>query len=260
MREHKGVLLDLDGVLYIDDRLVDGAIDAIDWLNSHTVPFRYITNTSTKTRDQLFAKLDGLGLPVREEQVFSAVQASEAWLQSQSISRIAALVSDSVRLRLAEHFEFDEQAPEAVLIGDIGDAWNYDRLNRAFHWLLGGARLVCVHRNRFWRTGGGLSLDIGAFVAALEYAADTQAVVIGKPSEAFFRAACDSMGLKPEDVLAVGDDIEADVGGAQSSGCTGALVKTGKYHPELVAGSRVQPRYLIESIADLPELLGSSSG
>jgi len=256
----KGVLLDLDGVLYVQNRLIDGAVDAVEWLNAHGLPFRYITNTSTKTRDQLIAKLEKLGLPVRQEQVFSAVQASEAWLEAQSIGRIAALVSESVRLSLSERFEFDESTPEAVLIGDIGRAWNYDRLNQAFHWLLGGAKLVCVHRNRFWRSGEELSLDIGAFVAALEYAADTQAVVIGKPSPAFFKAACDSMELSPSEVLVVGDDIESDVGGAQQSGCLGVLVETGKYQPQLVARSGVTPDHRLRSIADLPELLGGSSG
>ncbi|WP_343222595.1 TIGR01458 family HAD-type hydrolase [Marinobacterium ramblicola] len=256
----KGLLLDLDGVLYVDDKLIQGAVTTIDWLNAQRLPFRYITNTSTKTRDQLLAKLERLGLPVREEQVFSAVQASEAWLEAQSISRIAALVCDSVRLSLQERFEFDESTPEAVLIGDIGQAWDYDRLNQAFHWLLAGAKLVCVHRNRYWRTGDGLSLDIGAFVAALEYAADVQAVVIGKPSVSFFRAACDSMGLSPEQVLVVGDDVETDVGGGQSCGCQGVLVETGKYHPDLVARSAVVPDCLLRSIADLPALLGGCAG
>ncbi|GGB90732.1 haloacid dehalogenase [Marinobacterium zhoushanense] len=256
----KGLLLDLDGVLYVDDALIPGAITAIEWLNSHQLPFRYITNTSTKTRDQLLAKLDRLGLPARAEQVFSAVQASEAWLEAQSITRIAALVSESVRLSLEERFELDESTPEAVLIGDIGEAWNYSRLNQAFHWLLSGAKLVCVHRNRYWRTGEALSLDIGAFVAALEYAADIQSIVIGKPSAAFFDAACASMSLSPGEVMVIGDDVETDVGGGQSCGCRGVLVETGKFQPDLVARSAVVPDYQIPSIAELPALLGGGAG
>ncbi|KEA63865.1 HAD-superfamily subfamily IIA hydrolase, hypothetical 2 [Marinobacterium lacunae] len=255
----KGVLLDLDGVVYVDDYLIEGALSTIQWLNAHHYAVRFITNTSTKTRNQLIESLQRLEIPALEEQVFSAVQAAESWLEAQSITRVAPLVSDSVRLSLSERFEIDEMSPEVVLIGDIGDLWCYDILNRAFHWLMAGAKLVCIHRNRYWLTGGEFALDIGAFVAALEYAAGVKAVVIGKPSTEFFHEACRSMVLPPEDVLVVGDDIEADVGGAQLSGCTGVLVETGKYDAAQVERSSIRPYRQIASIADLPELLDSSS-
>ncbi|WP_432694949.1 TIGR01458 family HAD-type hydrolase [Marinobacterium sp. YM272] len=252
----RGVLLDLDGVLYVDDVLIEGTLDVIDWLQGQSLPFRYITNTSTKTREQLAAHLADLGLPVGPESVFSAVQATQTWLAEQGISRIAVIVNDSVRGSLAASFEIDETAPEAVVIGDIGTAWDYARLNRAFQWLVNGARLVCIHRNRYWKTGDSLALDIGAFVAGLEYAAQVEAVVIGKPANAFFQAACASLGLQPAEVAVVGDDVESDIGGAIKAGCTGVLVETGKYRPELVKRSGITPDYQIASIAKLPELLG----
>lgn len=251
-----GVLLDLDGVLYVDDVLVDGAVASINWLNSHALPFRYITNTSTQTREELEARLKAMGLPVSPESVFSAVQATQCWLQEQGVTRVAPLVKESVRDALAASFELDELTPEAVVIGDIGDAWDYSCLNQAFQWLIGGAKLVCIHRNRYWKTGDGLALDIGAFVAALEYAAQVEAIVIGKPSAAFFEAACQSLGFTPAQVLVIGDDVESDIGGAQAAGCRGLLVETGKYNAELVERSGVVPDGQIASIAALPELLG----
>lgn len=254
----RGVLLDLDGVLYSDDTLIEGAVASIRWLQSHALPFRYITNTSTKTPEQLQAGLEKLGLPADTKTIFSAVQATEAWLVEHSIRRIAPLVRDSVTEMLARRFKIDKKTPQAVIVGDIADAWDYQLLQQAFEWLLQGAQLISIHRNRYSRAGDKLILDIGAFVTALEYAAQIEAVVVGKPSGAFFNAACASMSLPAEQVVVVGDDIEADVGGAQAAGCSGIMVETGKYRAELVKRSGIQPDFQIASIADLPELLQSA--
>lgn len=118
-----------------------------------------------------------------------------------------------------------------------------------------GARLVALHRNRFCRRGAHLALDLGPFVAALEYAAGTEALVVGKPSELFFSAAVADMGLAPETVVMVGDDIESDIGGALGVGLRAVQVKTGKYSPRDDAHPHVQPTNRVASIADLPRWL-----
>lgn len=250
-----GILLDLDGVLYVDDVLIDGALAALDDLQQRQLPVRYITNTSTRTAQQVCERLCRLGLPAVPEQVFSAVEATRLWLEAHAITRIAPLVSDEVQTYLASRFELDEERPEAVVVGDIGDRWNYQLLNQAFRWLMDGAMLVCVHRNRYWQTGNALSLDIGAFVAGLEYAAAVKATLVGKPATAFFESACASLAVPPAQVLVVGDDIESDIGGAQRAGCRGVQVETGKYRAALAQRSQISPDYQIPSIAALPHLL-----
>src|SRR5436190_15333166 len=102
-------------------------------------------------------------------------------------------------------------------------------LARAFAELDGGADLYCLHRNRWWQTARGPLLDSGAFVAGLEYAADLEATVLGKPSPAYFRAALEALDADAELAWMVGDDIDADIGGAQACGMRTALVRTGKF-------------------------------
>src|SRR5690606_19090550 len=119
-----------------------------------------------------------------------------------------------------------------VVIGDLGEGWSFSRLNAAFRQVLGGATLLALQKNRYWRTGDGLSLDAGPFVAALEYATGVEAVVVGKPSEDFFRLAAASMALPPDRITVIGDDLESDVGGAQAAGMRGILVRTGKFREE----------------------------
>jgi len=161
--------------------------------------------------------------------------------------------------------EFDEFAvaesgsdarPDVIVVGDIGTAWDYRLLSELFEQLIAGATLVALHKGRYYQGPDGLILDIGGFVAALEYAASVEAVVIGKPSSRFFQLAVSDMGLEPNEVVMIGDDIESDVGGAQRAGLRGILVRTGKYRGHLVEKSAVIPDLIIESIADLPRLLG----
>ena len=166
---------------------------------------------------------------------------------------MALYVADAGRADFDE-FEIDERAPGAVVVGDLGAAWTFDLMNRAFRQLLGGAELLAIQRNRYWKTQDGLTLDAGPFVAALEYAAGKQAVTAGKPSAAFFEAAARSLGLPASQVLMVGDDVASDVEGAMAAGLRGALVRTGKFRPGDLE-RETPPDAVIDSIADLPRLL-----
>lgn len=118
-----------------------------------------------------------------------------------------------------------------------------------------GAVLVTLHKNRYCRREGEIALDLGPFVAALDYAADTQAEIVGKPSKLFFDLALAELGLDAESVAMVGDDIEADIGGAGQAGLTTIQVRTGKFTPKDGEHPSIRPDHLIDSAADLPSLL-----
>lgn len=255
----EGLLFDLDGVLYVEGRLVPGALEVMNAVVKKNIPFRYITNTSTKSLDSLQRQLEERGLPVPEGSVFSAISAAVQWLEHNGVRRILPVLAEDARRDFAG-FEIDEDNPEVIVLGDIGDQWNYALLNRLFGLLIAGAKLVAVHRNRYWQTETSLQPDLGLFVAGLEYAADVEAVVVGKPARQFFQAACQGIGLEPARVALVGDDIESDIGGAQQAGLQGILVHTGKYRAELVRRSGIRPDSEIDSVADLPELLAALFG
>ena len=150
---------------------------------------------------------------------------------------------------------------EAVLIGGAGETeetnrvFSYMNLARAFHELEAGAELYSLHKNRWWQTSRGPLLDSGCFVAGLEYAADVDATVVGKPSAPYFAAALEALDADAELTWMVGDDIEADVAGAQKHGLKTALVRTGKFRPDAVERGTVRPDAIISSIADFPSWL-----
>lgn len=251
----QGLLFDLDGVLYIGDSAVPGAREALTRIQQHHFPRRFITNTSTSSAADVAAKLRRLGFDIDQTEIFSAVSATRDFLRQRGNPSVHFLIRESARSEFAE-FPQPTGAPDYVVVGDIGAAWNYALLNRVFNELMNGAELVAMHMNKYWQTESGLQMDIGAFVAGLEFVTGKQATVIGKPSQAFFQLAVDSLKLRPDQVMIVGDDIENDIGGGQAAGLTAVLVKTGKYRAAVAAASEITPDAVLGSIADLPRLLG----
>jgi HAD superfamily hydrolase (TIGR01458 family) len=247
----QGLLVDLDGTLYVADEPVAGAREAIESLQASGLALRYVTNTTRKPRREVSEHLRSLGFRVEEAEIFTPARAASGLIGDRSCF---PLVDESLLEDLRD-VTLDDAHPDYVLVGDLGEDFTYVRLNAAFRHLAGGAELLALQKNRYWRTQGGLSLDAGPFVAALEYASGKSATVVGKPERDFFRLALEDMGLQPHEAAMVGDDAEADVAGAQAAGVQGILVKTGKYHPE----AEGEPDLLLDSVAGLPEALGSEA-
>jgi HAD superfamily hydrolase (TIGR01458 family) len=190
------------------------------------------------------------GFDVQAKDILTAPCAATRYLQQRSPASCYLLVAEAVKEEFAA-FQVSEKHPDVVVIGDIGPVWSYAMVNRIFQMLMSGAELVALHKSKYWQTAQGLQVDIGAFIAGLEYASGKQSVVIGKPSAAFFTAGIQALGMPAEQILMVGDDIESDIGGAQRCGILGALVRTGKYRTETAATSSVAPDMVLESVADL---------
>jgi HAD superfamily hydrolase (TIGR01458 family) len=252
----QGLLCDLDGVLYVGSRPVEGAAEALRRIRAAGLPIRFVTNTSTLSRAALHGKLRSLGFAVESAEIVSAPQAARLYLERLGRPRCALLLAEDALRDFSGVTRVDIEEAEAIVLGDIGDAWSCELLNRLFNRMMQGAQLIAVHRNRFWQTETGLRMDIGGFVAALEYCTGRQALVMGKPSAEFFRMAVADLGISPGGCAMVGDDIDMDIGGAQAAGLMGILVKTGKYREEYAAASPVRPDRVIGSVAELPEVLG----
>jgi HAD superfamily hydrolase (TIGR01458 family) len=192
-----------------------------------------------------------------EEILVPAVLARRRILESPR-GRAALLVPEASRADF-DGVDAVEDDPDWVVIGDLGRGFTFARLNRAFRWLMDGARLLALQKNRYWHAGrAGLALDAGAFVAALEFAAGVEAEVLGKPSRGFFELALQMVGLPAERVVVVGDDVLTDAAGGASAGCRSAVVRTGKFDARALARSGFTPDLLLDSIADLTPHSGNS--
>lgn len=225
MTEIKGVLLDLSGVLYVGDQPLPGALEALARLQNSDLRVAYVTNTTRQTRGRIRAKLESMGFDVPEAAIFTAPGAVRARLERDGLTPLL-LIHPGLEPEFAD---LVGPEPDVVVLGDAGDAFTYQALNRAFRVLMGGAPLIAMGNNRYFQEPDGLSLDIGPFLAALEYASETKGLVLGKPSPEFFHAAVAAVGCRPEETVMIGDDAVADVEGALNAGLQGILVRTGKY-------------------------------
>ena len=251
------ILLDVDGVLHVSGQPLPGAADAVRRLREAGHRLRFVTNATTRAKADLAAGLQSSGIDLDVTEVQTTADAAVEALRGR---RVLALVMHALVGDL-EEIELVGDNVEAVLIGGADDSpetnlvFSYMNLARAFAELEMGADLYCLHRNRWWQTARGPLLDSGCYVAGLEYAAQTAATVLGKPSAAYFDAACEALDADPHMAWMIGDDLESDVAGAQGVGMRSVLVRTGKFRPDAVESARVRPDGIVSSIAHLPEWL-----
>ena len=262
----RALLIDIDGVLVLRGQPIAGADIALATLETNGIPYRLATNTSAMSRRSIAAHLTSVGVPVGPDRIISAASAAADHvathnaggrvfllttpdgrtefegrglhiLTDEETDRL--LAADAHRRPGAEHggtASGTSEPAEAVVIGDASDAMTFRDLDRAFGLIRQGADFIAMHRNRWWLTPRGTTLDAGALVAGLEYSAERRATLTGKPSPTFFaagvRALAQEVGrprLRRHEVLMVGDDLWNDVLGAQRAGLGGAFVRSGKH-------------------------------
>jgi len=251
----RALLIDLDGVLYVEEEPIAGAEQALERLRACGLGLRFVTNTTAYSRDRTLAKLARLGLPVASGELITPAALAVRHCLERGYRRVALIMNEEVKRDFAELHEAENDC-QAVVIGDLGAAFGYDVLNHAFRQVMDGAELIALQKNRYWLRADGLSLDVGPFVAAIEFATGREAYVVGKPARAFFTEVLADLGVSCSAAAMVGDDIESDIGGALAAGLLGILVRTGKYREDRVRDSGIQPTVVIGSIADIPVLLG----
>ena len=240
----EGILVDIAGVLYAGRDPIPGAADALCRLEASGLAIRYLTNTTRSTRKRLMAKLHGMGFDVDTSSLFTAPIATLKYVQHHRLRPFLLVHPD-----LEEEFaEVDCEQPNAVVVGDAGDAFNYRTLNEAFRILMDGGVLISMGSNRFFREPDGLSLDMGPFVEALRFASGVEPTVIGKPSAHFFQQALEDMRLSASRAVMIGDDLENDIGGAQACDIRGILVRTGKYRPVDETDEAIRPHLIVNNV------------
>jgi HAD superfamily hydrolase (TIGR01458 family) len=251
------ILIDLDGVLYIEGAPVTGAPEAVARLRATGLSLRFVTNTTAHARDRTLEKLGRLGFGVADGELVTPAAVAVRHCLDHGLQRVALVMNPEVKRDFAQLDEVRAaERADAVIVGDLGSAFGYDVLNGAFRQVMDGAELIALQKNRYWLRADGLSLDVGPFVAAIEYASGREAYVVGKPSPDFFGEVLRELGAAPAETVMVGDDIESDIGGAMRAGLRGVLVRTGKFREDRVRESGIEPTAVIDSIAALPDLLG----
>jgi HAD superfamily hydrolase (TIGR01450 family) len=247
----RAFILDADGVLMYRNAPIPGSPEALVELRRRGIPYRVVTNFSSAHRSTLASAFGRTtGLEVDGEEIITAASAAAAYTAANHPGApVLVLAAPDARREwagqealLPDEVDGRAEPVAAVVIGDAGDDLSYRNLDIAFRQLRAGAEFVAMHRNPWWVTPKGYTLDAGAVVAGLEFALGRRAVICGKPSPVVFRQALAEMRaelaarrdgragarLRAADVAMVGDDPRADVAAARRVGLRGILVLTGK--------------------------------
>jgi HAD superfamily hydrolase (TIGR01458 family) len=269
----RALLLDLDGVIVLAEKPVAGAAEALAAIARRRIPFRIVTNTSLVSRATLSRWGSSMGAPIPADRFQSALSVSASYTARRFPGQpLYVLASDDARTEFAgqrlltvEEASAPDARAAAVVIGDSPESATWDNLNRAFRLIRNGAELIGMHKNRWWITPDGPTIDSGAYVAGLEFATGVKARIVGKPAREFFSEAASALAaevrqagggrLTRRDIAMVGDDLETDVRAAQRAGMRGAFVLTGKHtRSDLEAArrrGRPAPDLVAESLADV---------
>jgi HAD superfamily hydrolase (TIGR01458 family) len=263
-RRVDAVLLDIDGVIVTSWEPIPGAVEAVAELRDRG-PVRFVTNTTSRSAADVAGSLRAAGVDLDDRELVTAGVATAELLRREHPGATCLVMNDGSNDDLTG---IDVVGPSdaaagsagVVVIGSGGPSFGWDAVNTAVRAIEAGAALVAMHGSMVWATAGGTCVDGGAYARLLEAATGVAATVVGKPAPALFLEAAASMGVEPQRVAMVGDDVHSDVLAARAVGMTGILVRTGKFRPALLEGLDPGPDAVVGSLADVPALLGRRGG
>lgn len=254
MRE-LSVLIDIDGVIRIGKKPAEGVNEFFNFLAEKKIPAALISNSTLSNAEDIneFFKENKIECP------FAIMTAADATLNYVRTKYSNASVYCIEKIKTMFNEFLTDENPEAVVLGDLDDKWDYQILNEIFNKVLNGADLIAMQKNRYWKTPErGYILDAGPFVAAIEYAVQKEAVLIGKPSELYFNSALEIIGAAPNGkFIMIGDDLETDIAGAKKLGAETILMSTGKTKFPLDEKSKNIPDYTADSLTEVVEIINS---
>jgi HAD superfamily hydrolase (TIGR01450 family) len=265
-----GVLFDIDGVLVTSWKPIPGAAETLRVLADNQIARSYLTNTTTRTRVQIAALLTDAGMDVTADEVITAAMLTADYVRENYPGARCLLVNsghieeDMPGIDLLHSSDVRDSVPDApdvILLGGAGPEYDHVTLSRVYDWMAQGVPVVAMHRSMSWNTTEGLRVDTGMYLVGMEENSGRKATAVGKPAPEGFLAAASRLGVDAEEMYMVGDDLNNDVLAAQVVGMTGVLVRTGKFRDDTLARwaedeYAMQPNHVIDSVADLPQLLG----
>ena len=266
-----GVLFDIDGVLVTSWKPIPGARETLTLLTEHQVARCYLTNTTTRTRVQIADLLTEAGMAVTPDEVITAAVLTAEFVRDRYPGGRCFLVNSGniaddlpgidILSSADTHGGPMPDTPDVVLLGGAGTEYDHVTLSWVYDWMAQGVPVVAMHRSTAWTTTDGLRIDTGSYLLGLEAATGRKATAVGKPAPEGFLASAALLGVEPDEMYMVGDDLNNDVLAAQVVGMTGVLVRTGKFRKETLdrwAADEfaMQPNHVLDSVADLPRLLG----
>lgn len=257
----KGFIFDLDGTLYLGDRLVDGAAASLQALRDADKRVAFVSNKPIGSRDEYASKLNRLGISCSTDEVLNSSLVVARYLQRKRPGCVCFPVAEKpVFDDLADHGLQISEDPEEieVVVISFDRTFDYRKLNIAYRASLHGADLIATNPDRTCPMPGYNLPDAACMIAAIEACTErTVQPIVGKPSSIMLEEAMAICRLQPEECMMLGDRPETDITMARNAGMTSTLVLTGVVTADKLDGLPIEPDYVIQSVATLKDALSA---
>ncbi len=249
----RGVVLDMDGVLWRGDTVQPQVDEFFTFCQRHDIGFAFATNNSTKTVDMYVERLNGIGIPTQPEQVITSAVATADYIAQryEPGTPVYIIGGPGIRQGLARRGFVEDPVNAQIVVVGMDFEVTYARLRTAALLIRAGAIFIGTNGDRTFPIPEGLAPGNGSLLAAIHAATDIEPIVIGKPETAMFEVALRRLDTQPEQTLMVGDRLETDILGAQRAGLQTALVLTGITTSEQAKTDAIQAGGVFDSLAGL---------
>ena len=253
---YSGFMIDMDGTVYKGGVLIPGAVEFIDSLKAHGIPFVFLTNNSSGPRSRYYEKLIRMGFDVGPENVLTSMTATIRFLLSERPGKtVYPVASPEVSAEMSDAgVELVDGQPDIVVL-TFDRTITYEKINRAYRYVRDGAELIATHPDDLCPTEDSYDIDIGPFIRMFEQMCGTEAIVIGKPNRLMLEMAAREMGVDPEGTVMVGDRLYTDIEMAIRAGTASILVLSGETTLEDLERSGKEPTHVLGSVAEIPAML-----
>ncbi|MBN1486642.1 MAG: HAD-IIA family hydrolase [Anaerolineae bacterium] len=254
-RLYDGYIFDLDGTVYLSNKLLPGAKETIETLRAEKRAIAFVSNNPTRSRQTTADKLTGLGIPTGIGQVINSTNVLVNYLLKQ--------VPGAVVFPIGEQPLHDELAEAGFVISDDAGAIDfviasfdrtfvYHKLQIAFNAIRAGARFIATNADRYCPVAGGGEPDAASIIAAIEACTETSVeIIVGKPSMIMAQTALEMLGVEAANCMMTGDRLATDILMGKQAGMATTLTLTGATTPERLLASDVEPDFVIERLSQI---------
>ena len=254
-----GLILDLDGVIWVGERPIQEAVEAVRRLKELGLKIMFVTNNSTRSRRDYETRLRSLGLDVNVEEIMNSGYATALLLREKYGGGSAYVVGEiglveeleGQGLKVLTREECWRDGADFVIVG-MDREFNYWKIATSMRAIRHGALFVATNGDKTFPSEMGLLPGAGSMIAAISAASGKEPdIVVGKPSSHIFDIALKKLGLRRDKVLVIGDRIDTDVEGARRAGMKSLLVLTGVTREEELRSSAIKPDFVLSSISEM---------
>ena len=252
IRNKKGFICDMDGVIYHGNKLLPGVKEFVAWLYREDKKFLFLTNSSDRSPRDLMQKLQRMGLDIDETHFYTSAQATARFLKSQQPGCSAYVMGEAglMNALYEEGITMNDTTPDYVVIGEP-KSYNYEMIIKAVKLIQNGAKLVATNSDLTGPTETGIIPACRAFVAPIELATGKNAYFVGKPNPLMMRTGLRMLGVHSDEAAMIGDRMDTDIVAGMESGLETVLVLSGVTTRENMQVFAYRPRHILNGVGDI---------